>query len=488
MTEFQIDITQNLVDFKHKLETEPRVILSAGFGDGKTYFLKKLAEKYDDEYHFFTIYPSQYLISANESIFEYIKRDILYQLVDEGLVTEELDLVGLLREVMESVDVSEVLAFFMSRPVAKALGKLIDGLKSIQASINNNTLSVSKYLESFLSVKGGLYENDAFTCLIRKCFERIRALDGKEHVLIIEDLDRMSPADIFSILNIFGAHFDRHYVAGESEEENKFGFDRLITVMDFENIKTLYNKVYGEEEEQSNFDGYIAKYICSTPFNYSIRKEGRRLLTEKLYAFFEFTNSDDLAMKHAIEEELMKKSIRDIERIYLFEPESIIRHPEEAIEINGYNLSPNSSIVRLQAYKYFFGLELAGGRLTSKYPTTLTQIETHGPLWILHNIPSYETINGVSYAGIFFSLRIERDDEDRIMAFRFNPVNSITTPCPEVGDMSDVLSRSKLHLWATESKFHQYFYYANSLKENYELPKEDYSGDIEGISEEDWEQ
>ena len=44
MADFFIDVTQNLKDFKHKLEMEPRVILSAGFGDGKTYFLKKFED------------------------------------------------------------------------------------------------------------------------------------------------------------------------------------------------------------------------------------------------------------------------------------------------------------------------------------------------------------------------------------------------------------------------------------------------------------
>lgn len=482
MTKFQIDISQNLIDFKHKLEMEPRVILSAGFGDGKTYFLSRFKEMYAEEYHFFTIYPSQYVIGTNESIFEYIKRDILFQLVDQGLVTDELDLPGLLQEVMQSVDITDVLSFFLSKPLAKALGKLVDGLKTLRKGIDNNTVSASKYLDSFMSVKGGLYENDAFTCLIRKCFDRIRSQEaGKEIVLIIEDLDRIAPANIFSILNIFGAHFDRHYIVGETEEENKFGFDRLITVMDYDNIKLLYNNVYGDEEERSNFDGYIAKYVCSKPFYYSIRKEGCRLLTEKLYALFEFTEPDDIAMKHEIEEELNKMSIRDIERIYLFNPEKIIRNPGAPVDINGYQLSPKSSLVRLHAYKFFFGLSLDLFRTPSRDPELITQLETNGPLWIMHNIPYDETINGVKYGNTRFVLKVEKDENDWILAFRFKKVSRLAPPCPEVNDLQDVTASASTHIWKTENKFRSFFYYASSSKENYELP--DISRD-----EDDWEQ
>jgi len=473
MTKFQIDISQNLIDFKHKLELEPRVILSAGFGDGKTYFLSRFKEMYTDDYHFFTIYPSQYVIGTNESIFEYIKRDILFQLVDQELVTEELDLPGLLKEMMESVDITEVLSFFLSKPLAKALGKLVDGLKRLRAGIDNNTVSASKYLDSFTSVKGGLYENDAFTCLIRKCFDHIRAGDGKEIVLIIEDLDRIAPANIFSILNIFGAHFDRHYIVGETDEENKFGFDRLITVMDYANIKLLYNSMYGDEGGHSSFEGYIAKYICSKPFFYSIRKEGRRLLTEKLYDLFEFTEPNDIVMKHEIEEEIKKLSIRDIERIYLFEPERIIRNPEYPVVINGYQLSPKSSLVRLQAYKFFFGLGLDLSESSSRDPELITQLETNGPTWILHNIPQYETINGVQYGHTRFVLKIEKDEKGWILAFRFKKTSRIAPPCPEVDYLQDETSSVRFNQWETENKFRPFFYYsASSSKDNYELPEE----------------
>lgn len=37
-----IDISQNIQDFKQVFENESRIIFSAKFGDGKSYFLKSL--------------------------------------------------------------------------------------------------------------------------------------------------------------------------------------------------------------------------------------------------------------------------------------------------------------------------------------------------------------------------------------------------------------------------------------------------------------
>ena len=182
MSEFIIDITRNLEDFKHKLESEPRVVLSAGFGDGKTFFLKRFQEKYTEEYHFFTIYPAQYVIGTNEAIFEYIKRDILFQIVDKGIVTEEFDLAGMLKEMAEYVDVSELTSFFVSKPIAALLGTVVKQVKGIMNLVNRHRISGPFYIDSFLSAKGGLYENDAYTCMIRKCFEKMKEHDGRQIV------------------------------------------------------------------------------------------------------------------------------------------------------------------------------------------------------------------------------------------------------------------------------------------------------------------
>lgn len=44
-----IDISQNIQDFKQVFENESRIIFSAKFGDGKSYFQKKFMESYPKE-------------------------------------------------------------------------------------------------------------------------------------------------------------------------------------------------------------------------------------------------------------------------------------------------------------------------------------------------------------------------------------------------------------------------------------------------------
>ena len=41
-----IDVSQNIQDFKQVFENESRIIFSARFGDGKSYFLKKFMKNF----------------------------------------------------------------------------------------------------------------------------------------------------------------------------------------------------------------------------------------------------------------------------------------------------------------------------------------------------------------------------------------------------------------------------------------------------------
>ncbi len=55
-----IDISQNIQDFKLVFENESRIIFSAKFGDGKSYFLDKFINRYDEkknDYYFITLHP-----------------------------------------------------------------------------------------------------------------------------------------------------------------------------------------------------------------------------------------------------------------------------------------------------------------------------------------------------------------------------------------------------------------------------------------------
>lgn len=114
--------------------------------------------------------------------------------------------------------------------------------------------------------------------MIKQTFQKNREIwKEKEHekqvVLIVEDLDRLDPAHLFRILNIFSAHIDYSYKLMNKPNGtmvgNKFGFDNVIFVADFANVRKIFKHFYGE---QTDFKGYIGKFLSSAPYEYSIRE------------------------------------------------------------------------------------------------------------------------------------------------------------------------------------------------------------------------
>lgn len=111
----KIDISGNLKKFAQYLEKTDRIILSAKFGDGKTYLLNELRrdEAMQDKYEFFTIYPVNYSVAKNEDVFEYIKRDIIVQLHERKLL-ENIDLNALFGSIFTLADLTSVVPFLLS--------------------------------------------------------------------------------------------------------------------------------------------------------------------------------------------------------------------------------------------------------------------------------------------------------------------------------------------------------------------------------------
>ena len=81
-----IPIDTQLKMFDEHLSINERTILSAKFGDGKTFFLDKFKKEYKKKYYFITLYPVNYSVAENADVFEYIKRDILLQLANDGML------------------------------------------------------------------------------------------------------------------------------------------------------------------------------------------------------------------------------------------------------------------------------------------------------------------------------------------------------------------------------------------------------------------
>lgn len=125
---------------------------------------------------------------------------------------------------------------------------------------------------------GSISECDAFTCLIQKSLERITA----KSVLIIEDLDRIDPAHLFRIMNVLSSQVDNPYYS-EIPNGNKFGFDKIILVMDYEIAKHLFHHFYGKE---ANYEGYMNKFLNTLPFKFSISQEAKRQVSDRLTQIF----------------------------------------------------------------------------------------------------------------------------------------------------------------------------------------------------------
>lgn len=83
MEKFEINIDDILEEFHQHISSSERIILSARFGDGKTFMLNKFKENYKDKYYFITLHPVNYVVSNNKDIVDYIKRDILFQIIDD---------------------------------------------------------------------------------------------------------------------------------------------------------------------------------------------------------------------------------------------------------------------------------------------------------------------------------------------------------------------------------------------------------------------
>lgn len=342
-----IPIDRQLNGFYNHLSYNDRIIFSAKFGDGKTFFLDEFKKKYNKEYYFITLYPINYSLSENKDIFEYIKRDILFQLGNDGFLSS-IDIEAAINSLANWENIKEVLNFLLSFvPQGALLSKLIGKAEQLAIQYNERKTSFGNYNKFFEQQKGGIYENDGYTKLIEITLSYIKE-HGKKTVLIIEDLDRIDPAYIFRILNIFSAHVDRKYMSSANTTSsclNKFCFDKIITVCDYDNVRKIYHHFYGAD---TSFNGYIKKFSSDKPFRYSITNNARNILfNEKCHFDINNITINDKNMEY---EEFIKNirikldslSIRDI--IDIMSSFELRRKKKEEIPYyRSYRLAPINS-------------------------------------------------------------------------------------------------------------------------------------------------
>jgi len=315
-----IPIENELTAFKKHLDINERTIFSAKFGDGKTYFLNEFKKKYGDEnkekvdkkekYYFITLYPVNYSVADNQDIFEYIKRDILLQLAnDEKLNPVDFDAIA--TSIFTWENLKEVIYFLIScLPEGKILNKILEKGEIFLNKYKEKQTTFSKYESLFKSQKGGLYEHDGYTRLIIEALKYIKSSDYKT-VLIIEDLDRIDPAHLFRILNVLGAHIDEHLYQ-ESENSNKFGFNNIVTVFDYNTTENIFHHFYGKD---ANYKGYINKFTSHQPFYYSIDEIAREYLYKVISKKCCIPKESIRHLPTQINKKLDSLSVRDVHTI-----------------------------------------------------------------------------------------------------------------------------------------------------------------------------
>lgn len=279
----KIDISQYITDFKQVFEKESRMIFSAKFGDGKSYFLKEFMNSFDSntgDYYFITLHPINYVVEDNKDIIEYIKRDILFQLIkDERIYDFKEGYDKIFDSVCNKESLLKLADFAASIIPVEGFKDGYNAFKALVSTIHNKYKDqdvlhvVDDYLNGFYGKEGSISECDAFTCLIQESLKRMSGT-----VLIVEDLDRMDPAHLFRIMNVLSSQIDNPYYE-DCHNKNKFGFDKIILVMDYDITKHLFHHFYGIN---ANYDGYMNKFMSSNPFRFSITEAAQMQVREHI--------------------------------------------------------------------------------------------------------------------------------------------------------------------------------------------------------------
>ncbi len=289
MSNIKIPIDSVLGDFESflNMEENSRIFFSGQFGVGKTYFLNEFFELKKNNYEVFHLYPINYQISSNEDILELIKYDILVELMKKNnniFTTNEVngieessllfyswakDNISLNSALQQSLSLGESFSGMIPNPISGFVGKLGKSLKDLleldkkfqkfkEDYIGGEKALVEEYIKEVK--KKNISETDFFSHLLR---EKIKLeKQDKKSILILDDLDRLDPEHVFRILNILSSYF-------EKEHENKFGFDLIIIVGDYTNLKHFFHHRYGSN---TDFSGYMDKFFTISPFYFDNKK------------------------------------------------------------------------------------------------------------------------------------------------------------------------------------------------------------------------
>lgn len=292
-----IPMDDAIAKFKGHLMSHPRTILSSKFGDGKSFFLAEAEKQLSDSFCFLKIYPINYQVAENNDIFEYIKRDLLFQMFGQGLVEDSyvipdnisatFFLFNNWKDISDSI-FSSISVISANEKLNVGLGALrfLRHLKNSYDSFKDNGGPEGTQLDSFIESfdHKGIYESDAITSILRDIIALWKEKNPRKRLcLVFEDMDRIDPNHIFRILNIISAHTECCGFIDRQNyyRDNKFGVDNIVVCLDYDNLKTIFFHFYGGN---ADFQGYINKFSDRGYFQYSIKTQAKEYYIKQLSA------------------------------------------------------------------------------------------------------------------------------------------------------------------------------------------------------------
>ncbi|CAM1362624.1 conserved protein of unknown function [Tenacibaculum soleae] len=297
----ELDISSEKRRFKEHLDLldNNQIIFSGIFGIGKTYFLDKFFKQEQKSYEIIKISPVNFSISSNDDIIDYIKYDIIFQLLSKGIAFKKTafskELTSQMYVKENFIEIGTLLAknaTKINKSFAAVFGFLTDLKEKIDDHNEGVNIDEEKALIDFLtSIKdkiGSIYEENHLTVLISGLISGLKA-DGKEVILIIDDTDRLDPEHVFRIFNVFACHFE----FGKTQE-NKFSIDKVVLVCDIDNIRKMFYSKYGQDVD---FSGYIDKFYSKEIYYL----DSKKVITNSIFRLLSSVKN-----KEGVEQQLAK--------------------------------------------------------------------------------------------------------------------------------------------------------------------------------------
>lgn len=299
-------------EFDKHLKSHPRTILSARFGDGKSCFLAAAERKLTKRYTFLKLYPVNYQVAENQDIFDYIKRDLLFQLYGQGMMRDTYEIPDQIAsyfflcnnwEEYANETLKELSHFDGSHAATVTLGvaRFLKSMKKKYDEFKKNGGDLGAKLDRFIASfdNKGIYEFDPITTILNDIIKDWKKSHPRKKVcLVFEDMDRIDPSHIFRIMNVISAQMDYGYKYGFSPRSNslfgnKFGVDHIIVCLDFDNLKNIFHHFYGQD---ACFDGYINKFCDRGIFYYSLKEQVQQFYENELVRVTSMDNKVILAI------------------------------------------------------------------------------------------------------------------------------------------------------------------------------------------------